>query len=130
MLSVTLYTGDDSKLDSDEAEYAWLSLDSLKPFREGDSLTGEDETHISDPTLTACIAAAERAVKVAADKAAAAGDAEPEGEDEDGAESMSDSEGGERGILQCLCSTTSLRSCVWRLVRIKARLCTCKVSLL
>ncbi|KAL3149213.1 hypothetical protein ABBQ32_002039 [Trebouxia sp. C0010 RCD-2024] len=88
------HIGDDSKLDSDEAEYAWLSLDSLKPFREGDSLTAEDETHVSDPTLTACIAAAERAVKAAADRAAAADDAEPEGEEEDGAESLSDSDGG------------------------------------
>ena len=92
---MSLCTGDDSKLDSDEAEYAWLSLDSLKPFREGDSLTAEDETHVSDPTLTACIAAAERAVKAAADRAAAADDAEPEGEEEDGAESLSDSDGGE-----------------------------------
>lgn len=94
-VSMSLCTGDDSKLDSDEAEYAWLSLDSLKPFREGDSLTAEDETHVSDPTLTACIAAAERAVKAAADRAAAADDAEPEGEEEDGAESLSDSDGGE-----------------------------------
>lgn len=88
-------TGGDSKLDSDEAEYAWLSLDSLKPFREGDSLTAEDESYVSDPTLTACIAAAERAVKAAADRsAAAAADGEQEGEEDDGAESMSDSDGG------------------------------------
>lgn len=96
MLEAMIYTGGDSNLDSDEAEYAWLSLDSLKPFREGDSLTAEDEAHVSDPTLTACIAAAERAVKAAADRsAAAAADAEQEGEDDDGAESLSDSDGGE-----------------------------------
>ena len=89
-------TGADSKVDADEAEYAWLSLDSLKPFREGDSLVAKDESHVSDPTLTACIAAAERAVKSAADRAAAAAeDAEQDGEDDDGAESLSDSDGGE-----------------------------------
>lgn len=95
MQKVIFCTGE-SRLDSDEAEYAWLSLDSLKPFREGDSLTAEDENHVSDPTLTACIAAAERAVKAAADRpAAAAADAEQEGEDDDGVESLSDSDGGE-----------------------------------
>lgn len=96
MQKVIFCTGDESRLDSDEAEYAWLSLDSLKPFREGDSLTAEDENHVSDPTLTACIAAAERAVKSAADRPAApAAAAEQEGEDDDGAESQSDSDGGE-----------------------------------
>ncbi len=86
--------GSDSKLDSEEAEYAWLSIDSLKPFREGDSLAFEEDKHISDPTLKACIAAAERAVKAAADRAAAAADeAEQEGEDLDD-DSQSDSDGG------------------------------------
>ena len=89
-----LPSGSDSRLDSEEAEYAWLSIDSLKPFREGDSLAFEEDKHISDPTLKACIAAAERAVKTAADRAAAAAaDAELEGEDVDD-DSQSDSDGG------------------------------------
>ena len=89
-----LLSGSDSRLDSEEAEYAWLSIDSLKPFREGDSLAFEEDKHISDPTLKACIAAAERAVKTAADRAAAAAaDAELEGEDVDD-DSQSDSDGG------------------------------------
>lgn len=92
--------GGDSKSDSDEAEYAWLSLDSLKPFREGDSLTAEDENHISDPTLTACIASAERTVKAAAHRSAAA-EAEAQGEDDDGAESLSDSDGGNAYLCFC-----------------------------
>ena len=88
-------TGGDSRTDSEEAEYAWLSMDSLKPFREGDSSAFEEDKHISDPTLKACIAAAERAVKTAADRAAAAAaDAEQEGEDIND-ESQSDSDGGE-----------------------------------
>ena len=95
--------GGDSKSDSDEAEYAWLSLDSLKPFREGDSLTAEDENHVSDPTLTACIAAAERTVKAAAHRSAAA-EAEPQGEDDDGAESLSDSDGGTAYVCFCCCN--------------------------
>ncbi len=89
-----LPSGSDSRLDSEEAEYAWLSIDSLKPFREGDSLAFEEDKHISDPTLKACIEAAERAVKTAADRAAAAAaDAELEGEDVDD-DSQSDSDGG------------------------------------
>ena len=93
-----LCAGHDNKpeVDKEEPEYAWLTLDSLKPFREGDSLTAEDENHVSDPTLTACIAAAEQVVKAAAEKAATpAADAEQDGEDEDGVESLSDSDGGE-----------------------------------
>lgn len=89
------YTGGDNRSDSEEAEYAWLSMDSLKPFREGDSSAFEEDKHISDPTLKACIAAAERAVKTAADRAAAAAaDAEQEGEDVN-EDSQSDSDGGE-----------------------------------
>ncbi len=88
-----LPSGSDSRLDSEEAEYAWLSIDSLKPFREGDSLAFEEDKHISDPTLKACIEAAERAVKTAADRATAAADAELEGEDVDD-DSQSDSDGG------------------------------------
>ncbi|KAL0025228.1 hypothetical protein WJX77_008845 [Trebouxia sp. C0004] len=88
------HIGSDSRLESEEAEYAWLSIDSLKPFREGDSLAFEEDKHISDPTLKACIAAAEHAVKTAADRAAAAAaDAELEGEDVDD-DSQSDSDGG------------------------------------
>ena len=94
-----IIAGSGSKLDSEEAEYAWLSIDSLKPFREGDSLVAyDDDKHVGDPTLKACIAAAEQAVKAATDRAAAAAtdEAEQEVKDaEDGDESQSDSDGGE-----------------------------------
>lgn len=94
-----IIAGSGSKLDSEEAEYAWLSIDSLKPFREGDSLVAyNDDKHVGDPTLKACIAAAEQAVKAATDRAAAAATdaAEQEAKDaEDGDESQSDSDGGE-----------------------------------
>ena len=87
--------GSDLKKEAEEAEYAWLSLDSLKPFREGDGETVEGE----DPLLKGSIAAAEQAVATAADIAL----------DEDqaansGAESMSDSDGGGRHhdtLLSC-----------------------------
>ena len=74
------------KKEAEEAEYAWLALDSLKPFREGDGETVEGE----DPLLKGSIAAAEQAVAAAAAERAQ----EEEQAADSGAESMSDSDGG------------------------------------
>ena len=94
LIALFCLAGNDNRADAEEAEYAWLSMDSLKPFREGDSLAFEEDKHITDPTLKACISAAEHAVKAAADRAAAAA-AVVEGDDADDAESQSDSDGGQ-----------------------------------
>ena len=105
--------GSDLKQEAEEAEYAWLSLDSLKPFREGDGETVEGE----DPLLKGSIAAAEQAVATAADIA----------QDEDqaadsGAESMSDSDGGGR-------HPKTLLVCYYLLVVImKSNLHSCALS--
>lgn len=44
----------------DEAEYAWLPYDNIKPFAHGD-VSGTGEAPV-DPTLPLCIAAAEKAL--------------------------------------------------------------------
>lgn len=73
------------KKEAEEAEYAWLSLDSLKPYREGDGDAVEGE----DPLLKGSVAAAEQAVATAADKAQ-----DEEQAADSGADSVSDSDGG------------------------------------
>ena len=78
-------TGNEVKKEAEEAEYAWLALDSLKPFREGDGETVEGE----DPLLKGSIAAAEQALAAAAARAQ-----DEEQAADSGAESMSDSDGG------------------------------------
>lgn len=69
--------------ESEEAEYAWLPVDCLKPFQPGDTTGNPDGTLGADGNLAACVAAADRAVvageramAAAAAAAAAEGDAE------------------------------------------------------
>lgn len=90
------------KKEAEEAEYAWLSLDSLKPFREGDGETVEGE----DPLLKGSIAAAEQAVAITADRA----QDEDQGADS-GAESVSDSDGGGQQQPVLHGALTKLRIC-------------------
>ena len=46
----------------EEAEYAWLTQPSLKPFNQGDLFGDADAPRTGDTTLQACVAAAERAM--------------------------------------------------------------------
>ncbi len=55
--------------DSEEAEYAWLSLDCLKPFKLGDVSGTEGAAPSGDPLLKASVAAAEASVRAAAQRA-------------------------------------------------------------
>ena len=48
--------------DSDEAEYAWLPVDCMKPFRPGDETGNPDGSISTDVTLQECVGAADRAV--------------------------------------------------------------------
>ena len=50
--------------EGEEAEYAWLQADSLKPFTAGDSTGNPDGVLSGDATLQACVAAAKRALQV------------------------------------------------------------------
>lgn len=87
------HAGAEVKKEAEEAEYAWLSLDSLKPFREGDGEAMEVESPSGDPLLKGSIAAAEQAVAAAADRAN-----NDDGVDSE-AESASDSDGGELTLI-------------------------------
>ena len=62
--------------EADEAEYAWLPLDFIKPFRSGDVSGTEGAPASEDENLRASIAAAEAAVKVPIASAAACGSSE------------------------------------------------------
>ena len=48
--------------DSDEAEYAWLPVDCMKPFGPGDETGNPDGSISTDVTLQECVGAADRAV--------------------------------------------------------------------
>ena len=50
--------------EGEEAEYAWLQAESLKPFSAGDTSGNPDGVLSGDPTLQACVAAADRALQV------------------------------------------------------------------
>lgn len=53
-----LYAGDSA----DEAEYAWLPVDCMKPFRSGDETGNADGSVSGDATLQACVGAADKAL--------------------------------------------------------------------
>ena len=50
--------------EGEEAEYAWLQADSLKPFSAGDTSGNPDGVLSGDGTLQACVAAADRTLQV------------------------------------------------------------------
>lgn len=50
--------------EAEEAEYAWLQADSLKPFTSRASTGNPDGVLSGDATLQACVAAADRALQV------------------------------------------------------------------
>lgn len=50
--------------ESEDAEYAWLQAESLRPFSAGDASGNPDGILSGDATLQACVAAADRAVQV------------------------------------------------------------------
>jgi hypothetical protein len=91
-----VHAGDDKG--DEEAEYAWLPYDNIKPFALGDVSGNNDGQAPADPVLLASVAAAEAALRAATAKqqqaasragasgfaAAAAGDATDEGSDSDG----------------------------------------------
>jgi hypothetical protein len=94
---ILIPTGDDKG--DEEAEYAWLPYDNIKPFALGDVSGNNDGQAPEDPVLLASVAAAEAALRAATTKqqqqaanraasgfAAAAGalDASAEGSDSDG----------------------------------------------
>ena len=60
MYDCGLLTGSDG--DNEEAEYAWLPVDCLKPFVAGDETGDPNGVIPGDYTLKACVTAAERAV--------------------------------------------------------------------
>jgi hypothetical protein len=60
------YTGDDK--DDEEAEYAWLPYDNIKPFALGDVSGNDDGQAPADPVLLASVAAAEAALRAATAK--------------------------------------------------------------
>lgn len=84
----------------EEAEYAWLPVDCLKPFGIGDGSGAGDGSMPIDGTLQACVAAAERAVeelekqRIAAAAAAAAAAERGEELSQRHSEDKSDSDGG------------------------------------
>ena len=80
--------------DAEEAEYAWLPVDCLKPFKAGDETGNSDGIISADATLQACVGAADRVVGESAQRAArraAAMEAE-QGPSED--DQHTDSDGG------------------------------------
>jgi hypothetical protein len=103
--------------DEEEAEFAWLPVDCLKPFALGDGSGNPDGLAVDDVNLRACIAAANKAVEAVERRAAAkaaklrqAADADgvaASGEDDEDADAaaceasdQSDSDGGARGPSQ------------------------------
>lgn len=85
--------------DGDEAEYAWLSANNLKPFRQGDSQMMDPAMTGNDPSLRECILAAEHNVTDFLARAAAREKARTEQQevalDEADSEAATDSDGGE-----------------------------------
>ena len=53
---------DEGATNNEEAEYAWLTAASLKPFNSGDLYGDAEAPRTGDTTLQACVAAAERAM--------------------------------------------------------------------
>ena len=85
--------------DGDEAEYAWLSANNLKPFKQGDSQMMDPAMTGNDPSLRECILAAERNVTDLLARAAAREKARTEqqevAQDDADTEAATDSDGGE-----------------------------------
>ncbi|KAK9823247.1 hypothetical protein WJX72_001331 [[Myrmecia] bisecta] len=92
----------EGEAENEEAEFAWLPVDCLKPFSVGDGSGSGMGLLVEDSTLTACIAAAERALadmlsRHAASQPARDAEHEEEGEAEEHVVDLgglSDSDGG------------------------------------
>ena len=96
--------------EGDEAEYAWLSANNLKPFKQGDSQMVDPAMTGNDPSLRECILAAERNVTDFLARAAAREKARAEqqevAQDEADTEAATDSDGGD---ASCHCLLLRLK---------------------
>ncbi|KAK9839116.1 hypothetical protein WJX74_009858 [Apatococcus lobatus] len=99
--AMQISAGRSGSSEAEEEEYAWLAHGCLKPFVQGDGVGSKPAGIQADPTLQACIAAAERAVS-AQRPASAATSADPRQSGDEDAEldgsawpnAESDSDGG------------------------------------
>ena len=98
----------------DEAEFAWLPMDCLKPFQPGDTCGAADGSEPDDLNLRACVGAANKAVLLLQSRldernaaAAAAGDELLVAEED------SDSDGGQScNSIAHLCTACSYSWCL------------------
>lgn len=84
-------------MDTEEAEYAWLPIYCLKPFEKGDAAkhaVREGQTG-EDVNLSACVAAAERALASILELQYRRAEARGPDEDEPDSTAESDSDGGD-----------------------------------